>query len=155
MEWRDAMILYQLRCQQGHDFEAWFRNSATYDSQQASGDVSCPFCGTAEVAKALMAPNISTGAGGERRPLAEEEKDETRAKKVAAKILEAVDGLRAEVEENCDYVGEDFADEARSIHYGDTEERGIYGEATEQEAEDLEEEDIDFFRLPFPRRRND
>ena len=52
-------------------------------------------------------------------------------------------------------VGEDFADEARAIHYGDTEERDIYGEATDKEAEDLEEEDIDFFRLPFPRRRND
>ena len=153
MEWRDAMILYQLRCHQGHDFEAWFRNSATYDSQQASGDVSCPFCGTAEVAKALMAPNISTGASGGSGPIAEA--DETRAKKVAVKILEAVDGLRTEVEENCDYVGEDFADEARAIHYGDTEERGIYGEATDKEAEDLEEEDIDFFRLPFPRRRND
>ncbi len=74
---------------------------------------------------------------------------------MAAKILEAVDGLRAEVEENCDYVGEDFADEARAIHYGDAEERGIYGEATDAEAEELEEENVDFFRLPFPRRRND
>ena len=146
------MILYQLRCHQGHDFEAWFRNSATYDSQQESSDVSCPFCGTANVAKAPMAPNISKHAGKRRGPAGE---DENRAKKVAAKILEAVDGLRTEVEENCDYVGEDFADEARAIHYGDTEERSIYGEATDKEAEDLEEEDIDFFRLPFPRRRND
>lgn len=147
------MILYHLRCRRGHDFEAWFRNGDTYDSQQASGDVSCPFCGTAKVAKAPMAPNISTRAGGGLGKRSE--RDDIRANEVAAKILQAVDGMRAEVEENCDYVGDDFADEARAIHYGDSEERAIYGEATDEEAEELEDEDINFFRLPFPRRRND
>lgn len=147
------MILYQLKCQQGHNFEAWFRNGATYDSQQASDDVSCPHCGTVNVAKAPMAPNISSRAGEGKT--GRSGTDELRAKEVAAKILEAVDGMRAEVEENCDYVGEDFADEARAIHYGDAEERSIYGQATDAEAEDLEEEKIDFVRLPFPRRRGD
>ena len=75
--------------------------------------------------------------------------------KVAEKILDAVDGLRTEVEENCDYVGDEFAEEARRIEYGEAEERGIYGEATDDEAEELDEEGIKFFRLPFPRRRND
>lgn len=145
------MILYHLRCHQGHDFEAWFRNGATYDSQQASGDVACPFCGTSNVAKAPMAPNIATRSSESLGK--HSEKDEIRANEVAAKILEAVDGLRTEVEENCDYVGDDFADEARAIHYGDAEERGIYGETTDGEAEELEDEDINFFRLPFPRRR--
>jgi hypothetical protein len=74
---------------------------------------------------------------------------------VAEKILEAVDCLREEVEENCDYVGDGFAEEARRIHYGETEEHDIYGEATDQETSELDEEGVDFFRLPFPRRRND
>ena len=146
------MILYQLRCRQGHNFEAWFLNSATYDSQSSSGDVTCPFCGIAEVAKAPMAPNIATGGA---QPRVRSVADEARAKKVAEKILEAVDGLRTEVEENCDYVGDEFADEARRIECGETEKRGIYGEATDDEAEELDEEGIEFFRLPFPRRRND
>ncbi len=145
------MILYQLKCRHGHDFEAWFLNSVTYDSQQASGDVSCPHCGTTAVTKAPMAPNIArdrSGAAGD--PTAEH-----RAHEVAEKILEAVDGLRREVEENCDYVGDEFAEEARRIHFGETEERGIYGEASDEEVEDLDEEGIDFFRLPFMRRHDD
>lgn len=146
------MILYQLRCHQGHDFEAWFLNGAAYDSQSLSDDVTCPFCGTTNVAKALMAPNIATGGA---KPRIRSNEDDARAKKVAEKILEAVDGLRTEVEENCDYVGNEFADEARRIEYGEAEERGIYGEATDDEAEELDEEGIEFFRLPFPRRRND
>jgi len=146
------MILYQLKCHKGHDFEAWFRNSGTYDSQSASGDVSCPYCGNTDVAKAPMAPNIATRNRSITRPLAGDG-DEERAKEVASRILEAVDGLRQEVEENCEYVGDDFADEARAIQFGEAEERGIYGEATDEEAEELEEEGVDFFRFPFPRRR--
>lgn len=145
------MILYELKCQRGHAFEAWFLNSATYDSQQATGDVSCPHCGTTDVTKAPMAPNIARNVSG----TSKESVDEHRAQEVAEKILEAVDGLRQEVEENCDYVGDEFAEEARRIHYGETEERGIYGEATDDEAEDLDEEGVEFFRVPFFRRRND
>ena len=147
------MILYQLKCHQGHGFEAWFLNSAAYDSQQASGDVSCPHCGTTNVAKAPMAPNIARGQSGGLRG-SEDPAAEHRAHEVAEKILEAVDGLRREVEENCDYVGDEFAEEARRIHFGETEERGIFGEATDEEAEDLDDEGVEFFRLPFPRRRN-
>lgn len=145
------MILYQLKCQRGHAFEAWFLNGATYDSQQASGDVSCPHCGTTGVTKAPMAPNIP------RRPSDSSEAPgvERRAREVAEEILEAVDGLRQEVEKNCDYVGDEFAEEARRIHYGEVEERGIYGEASDDEAEDLDDEGVEFFRVPFFRRRND
>ncbi len=145
------MILYQLKCHQGHDFEAWFLNSVTYDSQQASGDVSCPYCGTTAVTKAPMAPNIARARPKDLgNPAAEH-----RAHEVAEKILEAVDGLRREVEENCDYVGDEFAEESRRIHYGETEERDIFGEASDEEAEELDDEGIDFFRLPFMRRRDD
>ncbi len=159
------MILYQLKCHRGHEFEAWFLNIATYDSQQASGDVGCPFCGTTEVTKAIMAPNLSPGRSSSRKGPG---LPEVRAKQVAEKILEAVDNLREQVEETCDYVGDEFAEEARRIHSGDGdgdgdgdsdsdgdgEERGIYGEATDEEAEDLEEEGVKFFRLPFLRRRD-
>lgn len=146
------MILYQLKCRRDHEFEAWFLNGAAYDSQQASGDVGCPFCGTTEVTKAIMAPNLSPGRSSSRRG---EGPSEERAKRVAEKILEAVDDLRENVEEHCDYVGDEFAEEARRIHYGDGDERDIYGEATDEEAEDLDEEGIEFFRLPFLRRRGD
>ncbi|MBC8339052.1 MAG: DUF1178 family protein [Rhodospirillales bacterium] len=157
------MILYQLKCQRGHNFEAWFLNSATYDSQQSSDDVSCPHCGTTEVAKAPMAPNIArrrseagSDMGHDRgHDRAAGRGSEDRAQEVAEKILEAVDGLRQDVEDNCDYVGDEFAEEARRIHYGETEEHGIYGEASDEEAKELDEEGVDFFRLPYPRRRND
>jgi hypothetical protein len=145
------MILYQLKCQRGHEFDAWFLNSATYDSQLTTADITCPHCGTTDVVKAPMAPNISR----RRESSIGSEETESRAKEVAEKILEAVDCLREEVEENCDYVGDGFAEEARRIHYGETEKHDIYGEATDQETSELDEEGVDFFRLPFSRRRND
>jgi len=150
-----VMILYQLKCQRGHDFEAWFLNSVTYDSQLETGDVSCPHCGTTAVNKAPMAPNITRRRSAEPSGPSSPAVSETRAQEVAEKILEAVDGLRDDVEANCDYVGEDFAEEARRIHYGETDEHGIYGEASDDDAKELDEEGVDFFRLPFPRRRND
>lgn len=144
------MILFQLKCQRGHEFDAWFLNSATYDNQLANADITCPHCGTSDVVKAPMAPNIAR----HREASSGLKETEKRANQVAKKILEAVGGLREEVEKKCDYVGDEFAEEARRIHYGETEERDIYGEATDQEASDLDEEGVDFFRLPFPRRRN-
>lgn len=150
------MILYQLKCRRGHAFEAWFRDGAGYDSQIAAGAVTCPYCGSEKVAKAPMAPHLARGRA--ERPegaRAEGATDERRAKRVAEKILEAVGGLREHVEETCDYVGDEFASEARRIHYGEAEERDIYGEATDDEAEALDEEGIEYFRLPYLRRRND
>ncbi|NQV84568.1 MAG: DUF1178 family protein [Rhodospirillales bacterium] len=153
------MILYQLKCQRGHDFEAWFLNSPAYDSQQTSGDVSCPHCGTTDVNKVPMAPNIvrsrTSGRNVEPMEAPSRASSEFRAQEVAEKILGAVNSLRQEVEANCDYVGDEFAEEARRIHYGETEDHDIFGEATEEEAGELDEEGVEFFRLPFPRRRND
>jgi hypothetical protein len=160
------MILYQLRCRQAHDFEAWFRDSATFDRQSASGDVTCPYCGTARVGKAPMAPRLATRLGerdgrdgeperaGQGGIAGRPEPGEARATEVAAKILQAVEAVREHVEENCDYVGEEFADEARRIRKGEAEERGIYGEASEAEAEKLDDEGIEVFRLPFVRPRS-
>jgi hypothetical protein len=139
------MILYRLTCSDGHQFEAWFRDGATYDAQSASGDVECPFCGSAHVTKAPMAPHLATAG---------KKTAEVRAREVAEQILQAVNKLHRHVEENCDYVGDEFAEEARAIHNGDTEERDIYGEATDEEATDLDEEGIEFYRLPQRPRRD-
>ncbi len=147
------MIVYQLHCSNGHEFEAWFRDMATYDDQEKRGDVDCPHCGDTSVVKSLMAPNISPARSKASLPL-EGAGLEVRAHEVAEKILEAVSALRSHVEENCDNVGADFAEEARRIHYGEAEQRGISGTATEEEVSELNEEDIEFYRLPSLRRRD-
>ena len=139
------MILYRLTCGDGHQFEAWFRDGATYDSQSATGDVECPFCGSTHVTKAPMAPHLAT---------AKKKKAEVRAREVAEQILQAVNKLHRHVEETCEYVGDEFAEEARAIDYGEAEERDIFGEATEAEAMGLEEEGIEFYRLPQRQRRD-
>ena len=148
------MIVYQLRCSNGHEFEAWFRDSGTYDKQAKGGDIACPQCGDVHVCKALMAPNISPSR--KRAPVSPEESDraERRAREVAEKILEAVGNIRSHVEKNFDNVGNEFAEEAKRIHYGESEERGIYGNATDEEVDELDDEGIEFYRLPNTGRRN-
>lgn len=142
------MISYQLKCSSGHEFEAWFPNSGSYDEQRASGDVGCPLCGDQDVMKAPMAPAVASRKES-MRPASE-----VRAEEVAREIVEAASRLRDHVEQTCDNVGTQFAEEARKIHYGETEERGIYGEASVDETRELDEEGIEVFRLPVPPRRN-
>lgn len=142
------MIVYQLGCHHGHQFEAWFRDSATYDEQSAAGVIECPYCGDSRVVKTLTAPHLAKGLD---RP----EAAETRARVVAEQILRTVGRLRQNVEGNFKYVGDKFAEEARRIHYGETDERGIYGEATNEETSDLDDEGIEYYRLPTPPRRDD
>ena len=141
------MILYQLACTNAHQFEAWFRDIATYDAQSAAGDVMCPFCGSTGVTKAPMAPNVATGAHKDATA-------ETRTREVAEQIMRAVHRLHRHMEENSEYVGDRFAEEARRIHFGETEERDIYGEATEGEAMDMDMDGIEFYRLPQRPRRD-
>ena len=148
------MILYELKCSNGHQFEAWFKDSATYDRQEKRGEVACPICSDISVAKAPMAPAVSTSRKKEKRARQPVPPTKERAAEVAQEILQAAGKMQKYVEENCDYVGDKFADEARAIHYGEAEERGIYGEATANEATDLIEEDIPVSRIPW-RRRND
>ena len=139
------MILYELKCSNGHQFEGWFRDGVTYESQSAKGEIECPICGDEGVDKAPMAPKL----GGKSGPTSEQ-----RAMQIARKVLSDLDLLRGKVEENFEDVGDKFAEEARSIHYGEAEERGIYGEATEDEAEELIEENIEFHRIPWKRRKD-
>ena len=144
------MILYKLKCTDGHHFEAWFKDSISFDRQAKRGEVECPVCSVTSVVKAPMAPAVSTFNHEEMHY----QQGERRAKRVAKEILNAVGKLQKHVEENCDYVGDKFAEEARAIHYGEAEERGIFGEATEQEAVDLIEEDIPVRRLPSRPRKD-
>lgn len=146
------MILFRLKCSREHEFEAWFRNSASYDDQLSHGDIDCPVCGDKRVGKAPMAPRLSTGhmsSKGDRG----DRGSEMRAREVARQILDAAGRIRDTIEENFEYVGEDFANEARAIHYGDSKERDIYGEATEKEAIDLDDEGIAVRRIPGSTRR--
>ena len=130
------MIVYNLRCKNGHEFEGWFKDSAAFDTQSKAGRVSCPVCDARKVEKAIMAPAVA----GARKPTAPDGE--------AKKMRQFMTGLRKYVQENADYVGPKFAEEARKIHYGESEERHIYGEATLKEAKDLLDEGVDVSPLP-------
>jgi len=130
------MIRYALTCRKDHSFEGWFRDSAAYDQQSKKNLIACPVCGTAKVSKAPMAPAVSKKA------------DLAEAASKAKAVKEFVLNLRKKVEETSEYVGERFPTEARAIHYGDAEERQIYGEATLKDAHDLIEEGIPVAPLP-------
>lgn len=133
------MILYNLRCAHEHDFEAWFRNSATYDEQAAAGEIACPVCGDARVTKALMAPRIASARG---REVSEE------AKRMSM-MREMLREMRTKIETNCEHVGDQFADEARKMHYGEIEHRDIYGNASDEDYEALTEEGVAVARIPW------
>ena len=134
------MISYDLRCANDHEFEAWFRNSEAYGEQVKKKAVACPVCGSTKVEKTIMAPRIAKGDSGSSR--GSDEISPEAMQQMLSKI-------RDTVEENCDYVGSDFPEEARKIHYGETEQRDIYGEASDKEASDLAEEGIEFGRIPW------
>lgn len=139
------MIKYNLKCNKEHVFEAWFKNSAAYDEQVDKGIVSCSICGSSSVTKAPMAPSIPT-KGNQKKETAVAG---TAQNEELAKAMSALRELRQKVEENCDYVGANFAEEARKIHYGETEERGIYGEATPEEKAELAEEGVEVATVPW------
>lgn len=143
------MIVYDLACDKGHTFEAWFKDSATYDRQEKRKQLSCAVCGSSHVRKALMAPRIgSRKKGGEEPPAQASYANDPDVKKAAALMKELAE-LRRHVEKNADYVGAKFADEARKIHYGEKERRNIYGEASSDEAKELSDEGIEFARIPW------
>ena len=163
------MILYDLRCRRGHVFEAWFRDSAAYDDQAEAGEVACPTCGSKKVAKAPMAPRLARGGlsrgSGEtgEAPRAEAQTAETETAETetaraetakAAEAMRALRGLRRKVEDNFDYVGPQFAEEARKIHYGEADAHDIYGETSDQEAKELRDEGVAFTRIPWPPRQD-
>ena len=128
------MIAFDLRCADGHVFETWFRDGGAYDSQVAAGDIVCPVCGSSKIAKAPMAPNLVRGAARE-----------TQRAGQAMRFLRA---LHDHVEKNFDDVGQRFPEEARKIHFGETEKRNIRGQATSHEARELTADGVEFATLP-------
>ncbi|PWC82332.1 hypothetical protein TSH100_24280 [Azospirillum sp. TSH100] len=187
------MILFALRCSADHQFEAWFRNGATYDEQAAAHQIACPICGDTVVGKAPMAPRIAKGvakAADRAREQAEAVAANVPAlpaapasavpttlpvpipapaplpnavdvvaalppslndaqREAVAEVMRQLTEVRRSVEKNCDYVGDRFAEEARRIHYGETDPRGIYGEASDEEVAELNEEGVTFHRIPW------
>lgn len=137
------MIRFALTCEEGHNFDAWFSSGDSYDEQTEAGVIVCPDCGSAEVQKAPMAPAVVRGR--ERTPaLRSESPGESPGKQTYAFLK----GLHEHLKENAEDVGRDFPEEARKIHYGETEERNIFGEATPDEAKALHEEGIPALPLP-------
>lgn len=144
------MIVYALKCAQGHGFEGWFRDAATFDRQAAAGKVACAVCGDTKVEKAPMAPRLAKRRGdnrGEAPPV------ETKPG-LPPEAVKLLNELRQKVESECDYVGERFSEEARRIHYGEAEKRGIYGEASDEQAKELVEEGIEVSKIPWLPRRD-
>ena len=135
------MILFKLRCGAGHEFEGWFRDGATYERQAQRGLIACPDCGDKAIEKAPMAPRVARAASA-----AAEEKKAPPSPEQLRRMLQQV---RKHIETHCDYVGERFAEEARRIHNGESEARGIYGEASEADSQALADDGIEVARVPW------
>jgi hypothetical protein len=157
------MILYRLRCSKGHEFESWFKDSKTFERQEKKSLIGCAVCGDSKVGRAVMAPRIGRKGKPEVEvqapvpapaPSPEQQKMAALASKMPKELREALLKVRAEVEKNCEHVGGRFAEEARKIHYGESDKRGIYGETSDEEADALAEEGIEFGRLPWIPRGN-
>ncbi|ANG97958.1 DUF1178 family protein [Brucella pseudogrignonensis] len=141
------MIRFSLHCDHGHEFEGWFRDNADFDRQSERKLVSCPVCNSPEIQKSLMAPAVSTSRSKEQVAIAMGEAQK--------QMLEQMRELSRKVRENADYVGDQFAEEARKIHFGETEARGIYGEASKEDVHSLIEDGVDVMPLPvFPEDKN-
>jgi hypothetical protein len=131
------MILFTLRCANDHEFEAWFRDSEGFEAQHAAGEIACPVCSDAAVEKAVMAPRLARS------------REAPAPAVVLAQMRKALINMRRQIETHCDYVGPRFAEEARRIHYGETDPRGIYGEASDTESRELTDEGISFGQIPW------
>jgi hypothetical protein len=148
------MIHYQLRCDQSHAFDGWFNDSASFEKQARRGLIECPECGGTDIERALMAPALTKRGSvpvaiTTTEPPTPATSPEKAVARMPAKMLAALQRMRAEVEKNCDYVGPDFADQARAMHRGETEAKPIYGEATDEQAESMTEEGISVGRIPW------
>ena len=159
------MILYRLRCSKGHEFESWFKDSKTYERQEKKSLIGCAMCGDAKVARAIMSPRIGKkGKAVEAEAPAapapaptstpQQQQMAALARQMPKELREALIKVRTEVEKSCEHVGPKFAEEARKIHYGESDKRGIYGETSDEEAEALADEGIEFGRLPWVPRGN-
>jgi hypothetical protein len=163
------MIRYALSCAEGHEFESWFANSAAFDKQKKRGLVSCPICGSTKVEKAIMAPRLARADSEEIAPPAPQPPTApaqspmvpalppmpTSKSAVAMtppqerELRKKLKELRDHVTKNAQYVGPQFPEQARKMHYGEIEHSSIYGEASPEDAKALHEEGIEFHPLPI------
>ena len=156
------MIHYQLTCDGEHEFDGWFKDSDNFDRQVKRKLISCPVCASSKVRRAIMAPGIQKKGRGAGRvieadtslPVVPPPQPPALVNQSAGGIMPdqvraALLKLRTEVEKNCDYVGPNFAQEARRIHNGESQARGIYGESTEAEAEALADDGIGVAQIPW------
>lgn len=132
------MISFNLRCSKDHEFEGWFRDSATFEKDLKKRRIECPICGDVKLERALSAPNIAPSG---KRAAAKAE--------AASKMRDQLRAFRRHVESTSENVGERFADEARKIHYGEAETRSIYGKASLDEARELHEEGVPVAPIPW------
>ena len=154
------MIRYALHCEAGHDFESWFANSAAYDKQAKHKLVECPVCGSSKIEKSIMAPRLArtddapraeeiAEASGMPNPMPPAKTPVMTVSPQERVLRQKLKELREHITKNSNYVGARFPEEARKIHYGETEHRSIYGEASPDEAKALHEEGIEFHPLPI------
>lgn len=146
------MIHYNLRCDEGHEFDSWFNSSASFEKQAKRGLLECPHCGSAKVERGLMTPSVPRKGritADPPAPMPAKPSPAVAGEGMPAQVRAMLQKLREEVERNCDYVGGGFAEEARRIHNGEADARGIYGETTPEEAEALAEDGIEVARIPW------
>ena len=131
------MIVFNLICSTcKYEFEGWFDNSSAFESQKKRKLINCPNCESSKIKKTLVAPNVGKKSNS---------KKTTNKKTIASNINK----IKKIVEDNFDYVGDQFTEEAKKIKYGETEDRPIYGEATIEQTKELIDEDISITPLPF------
>lgn len=153
------MIRYALACRKGHEFESWFQNSSAYDAQAKGGLIACPVCGSIEVEKALMTPSLSRSVIASKQQSAPDPASDPAAASAAKapvaivspqerELRKKLRELRDQLTQSAEHVGPRFPEEARKMHYGETEHRSIYGEASADEARALIDEGVEFHPLP-------
>ncbi|MEM9332667.1 MAG: DUF1178 family protein [Pseudomonadota bacterium] len=146
------MIKFSLICDQDHEFEAWFSSGQDFEKQRKRGLVECPSCGSIKVGKSLMAPRVSgtKKSADQSVPMAAMPQPQ-----LTAEMVEQLRQIKKHVEANAENVGEKFPEEARKIHYGESEARGIYGKASLDEAASLAEEGVNVLPIPdLPEEKN-
>ncbi len=136
------MIKYALICENRHSFEAWFADSLGFDAQKSAGLIECPYCASKNIEKAIMAPNIQTSKSQKSKPELGD------SNLLPPELVGALKDIKEHIAKNYDYVGKNFAQEARAIHEGESEERLIYGESTKQEVIELIEDGVPIAPLP-------
>ena len=138
------MIKYTLQCDNFHQFESWFASSTAFDKLKSSNLLSCEVCGSSTISKCLMAPSVKVKSDVQAAETLQQQ---------TTKKASLIQELRKTVERTCEYVGDNFAKEARAIHDGESPKRSIYGKTTIQQAKSLHEDGVPITPLPWDERK--